>query len=160
MQNIPNKHYYILNYDQLNKIMFAENPTDVVLNEKAKQFIQKRRVEPTSKRQAHIKSLKNKITIEDPVIQEYLCNWIDAVYSKPKGFLSPTGVSIAQDELVQYTTDQGKQIELLKIAIKGGLRDLTWAIEQYEAKAGVGSRNFTDYNDNRAEQPADSAEVF
>lgn len=148
LKNIPNKNYYNLNFEQLSKILTAEHPTDVLSAEKAKQFVKQPRVEPLSKRKNRILQLKKKITIADPVIQQYMCDWIDAVYSNPKGFLSPTGVTIAQEELMAYAQDnQAKQIAVLKIAIKGGLRDITWAINDYEKQAGVGTRNFMDYND-------------
>lgn len=150
LQNVPNKNYYILNEEQLVKIMQAENPSEIIGEEKAKQFIKPNRVEPMSKRKTHIVSLKKKINVEDPVIQEYFINWIDAVYDNPKGFLSPSGVVIAQQELLAYSMDQAIQIDILKIAIKGGMRDMTWAIEQYEKQAG--SRNFTSYNDIKADE--------
>ena len=83
------------------------------------------------------------------------------MYSNPKGFLSPSGVVFAQQELLQYTKDQEKQLEILKIAIKGGLRDLTWAIEQYEKKNGVGSRNFARYEDIKEDSNVSvNSEVF
>lgn len=148
LKNIPNKNYYNLNSEQLNKILTAENPSDVLGDEKAKQFTKQPRVEPISKRKNRILQLKKKIIVADPVVQQYMCDWIDAVYTNPKGFLSPKGVEIAQEELLAYAKgNQEKQIAILKIAIKGGLRDITWAIEQYEKQAGVGTRNFMDYND-------------
>lgn len=148
LKNIPNKNYYNLNTEQLTKILTAENPSEVLGDEKAKQFTQQKRVEPLSKRKNRIIQLKKKISVSDPIIQQYMCDWIDAVYTNPKGFISPTGVSIAQEELLAYTkNDQEKQIAILKIAIKGGLRDITWAIEQYEKQSGIGTRNFMDYND-------------
>jgi len=152
LQNVPNKNYYILNEEQLVKIMQAENPGEIIGEEKAKQFIKPTRVEPTSKRKTHIIALKKKINMEDPVIQQYFVDWIDAVYSNPKGFLSLSGVVMSQQELLAYTQDQDKQIAILKIAIKGGMRDMTWAIEQYEKQAGVGSRNFAKYEDIQADK--------
>lgn len=149
LKNVPNKNYYIFNQEQLIKIMVAEDPSEVLGTEKAKQFTKGARIEPLSKRQNRIIGLKKKITIEDPVVKQYLVDWIDAVYSRQKGgFLSPTGVTIAQEELIAYAKDnQEKQIAILKIAIKGCLRDLTWAIEQYEKQNPVGTRNFMEYND-------------
>ena len=147
LQNVPNKNYYILNEEQLIKIMQAEDPSKVIGEEKASQFIKAKRVEPISKRKTHIESLKKKINLQDPVLQQYFVDWIDAVYTNPKGFLSPSGVVIAQQELLAYSTEQEKQIAIIKIAIKGGLRDMTWAIEQYEKQSGVGSRNFAKYDD-------------
>ena len=102
LKNIPNKNYYIINEEQLFKIMQSNNPTEIIGEEKSKQFIQKPRVEPINKRQSHIIQLKKRIKVDDPIIQTYLIDWIDAVYSNPKGFLSPTGIDIAQQELKAY----------------------------------------------------------
>ena len=161
LKNIPNKNYYIINEEQLFKIMQSNNPTEIIGEEKSKQFIQKPRVEPINKRQSHIIQLKKRIKVDDPVIQTYLIDWIDAVYSNPKGFLSPTGIDIAQQELKAYSGDnQEKAINVLKIAIKGGLRDLTWAIEQYESKSGANSNNFANYSDIKADINNVSEEIF
>lgn len=159
LQNNSNKNYYILYEDQLNLIITSEKPEDMIKNSQAKQFL-KKRTEPVSKRQTHIASLKKRIKVEDPVIQTYMCDWIDSVYDKPKGFISPKGVEIAQEELFAYAKTQDVQIALLKIAIKGGLRDLSWAIEQYEKQNPAGSRNFAVYNDIVAEKNTSSSEVF
>ena len=161
LKNIPNKNYYIINEEQLFKIMQSNNPTEIIGEEKSKQFIQKPRVEPINKRQSHIIQLKKRIKVDDPIIQTYLIDWIDAVYSNPKGFLSPTGIDIAQQELKAYSGDnQEKAINVLKIAIKGGLRDLTWAIEQYESKSGASSNNFANYSDIKADINNVSEEIF
>ena len=147
LQNVPNKNYYIINSTQLEKIVTSENPTEVLSSAVAGQFLQKKRVEPVSKRQTHISQLKKYVKVEDPVIQDYFIQWIDAVYSNPKGFLSTSGVTFAQQELLAYTQEQEKQINILKIAIKGGMRDMTWAIQKYEETSGTGSRNFAKYTD-------------
>ena len=161
LKNIPNKNYYIINEEQLFKIMQSNKPTEIIGEEKSKQFIQKPRVEPINKRQSHIIQLKKRIKVDDPIIQTYLIDWIDAVYSNPKGFLSPTGIDIAQQELKAYSGDnQEKAINVLKIAIKGGLRDLTWAIEQYESKSGANSNNFANYSDIKADINNVSEEIF
>lgn len=161
LQNVPNKNYYIINIEQLNKILASDNPEDVISSEKAKQFIQGKRVEPTSKRQTHISQLKKYIKVEDPVIADYLVQWIDAVYSNPKGFLSTSGVTFAQQELLEYAKDdQDKQIKILKEAIKGGYRDMTWAIQKYEDIYKVESRNFAKYSDIKATPSSNSGEVF
>ena len=161
LQNIPNKNYYNINFTNLSNILISDDPSKIISTEKANQFIRGKRVEPVSKRQTHIASLKKKIDVQDPVIQDYLVKWIDAVYSNPKGFLSPTGVVFAQQELFEYAKDdQEKQIKILKEAIKGGYRDMTWAIQKYEDLSGSGSRNFSSYTDNIASTSQDSSEVF
>lgn len=149
LQNVPNKNYYIIDYEVLFNIINASDPSSVISAEKASQFIRRRRVEPVSKRQTHIVALKKKINSPDPVIKSYFIDWIDEVYANPKGYLSPKGVEIAQQELAAYCKDnQEKQIAILKIAIKGGLRDMTWAIERYEKiNMSNSGKNFANYND-------------
>lgn len=163
LQNVPNKNYYILNEQQLTKIMTANDPADVIGEAKASQFTLKHRVEPISKRQSKIVDLKKKIKVNDPVIHQYLIDWIDSVFVNPKGFLSPKGVEIAQQELYAYCRDdQAKAIKILEIAIKGGLRDLSWAIDKYEEKNGVDpeSRNFNNYRDTKSVEKNESGEVY
>ena len=161
LQNIPNKNYYIINFNNLSNILNADDPTKILSTAVSEQFVRHKRIEPASKRQTHIASLKKKISVQDPVIQDYLVKWIDAVYSNPKGFLSPTGVVFAQQELLEYAKDnQEKQIKVLKEAIKGGYRDMTWAIQKYEEVNGVGTKNFASYTDNVASQTQASSEVF
>lgn len=161
VQNVPNKNYYILNEEQLNKILVADNPEEILGYEKAHQFITAKRVEPMSKRQTTINALKKKIRLEDPVLQTYFIDWIDAVYTNPKGFLSNKAVEFAQQELLAYCGDnQEKQLAIMKIAIKGGLRDITWAIEQYEKKQGTSQRNFASYDDIKAQDIDTDGEVF
>lgn len=163
LQNVPNKNYYIVNDTQLVAIMTAKNPSEVIGETKAKQFTNTPRVEPISKRQSNIIALKKKVKVEDPVIQTYLIDWIDSVFANPKGFLSPKGVEIAQQELYAYCRDdQAKAIKILEIAIKGGLRDLSWAIENYEKTylAKDSSRDFANYNDTKSLDKNESGEVY
>lgn len=161
LRNIQNKNYYIINTDQLVKICESQKPEEVIDAAAFTQLIRKPRVEPMSKRQTHINSLKRAIKSEDPVIQQYLCEWIDAVYTNPKGFLSPSSVNIAQQELEQYSKgSQSIKIALLKIAIKGGLRDMTWAINTYEKEHCMNSANFAVYNDIKSDGSNVVNEVF
>lgn len=160
LQNIPNKNYYILFKEQLTKILESDDPVTVIKSSNARQFVRSHRIEPVSKRKTYISNLKKKINVDDPIIQDYLCQWIDAVYVNPKGFLSPKSVEIAQEELFAYAKTQEIQIALLKIAIKGGLRDLSWAIEQYEKQNPIGTRNFASYNDIKADENVSNSEVF
>lgn len=161
LQNIPNKNYYVINYEQLTAILTATNPADIIGEAKASQFTFQKRTEPISKRQTHIVDLKKKVKVKDPLLQSYFIDWIDAVYTNPKGFLSPKAVEIAQNELLTYTGDNiDKQVEIMKIAIKGGLRDLSWAIDNYVKSKGSDSINFADYNDIKSNEKPDDKEVF
>ena len=147
LKNIPNKNYYYLNTDLLDKVSTAKNPVEVLGNEKAQQFVRQPRVEPISKRQNRIIQLKNKVSISNPTIKQCMYDWIDAIYSNPKGFLSPTGVSIAQQTLLAYASDnQEKQTAVLKIAADKEYRDITWAITEYEKQFGTGT-DIMNYND-------------
>jgi hypothetical protein len=160
LQNVPNKNYYILFKDKLDEIVNSSNPSDVIKSSSVKQFVREPRAEPMSKRKAYIAELKSYIKVSDPVIHDYLCQWIDAVYTNPRGYISKKGMEIAQEGLFAYAKTQDVQIALLKIAIKGGLRDLDWAIERYEKQNPSGTRNFASYNDIVAEQNTSSSEVF
>jgi len=153
LQNVPNKNYYIFNSEQFDLIMSAKSPSEVINNSQAAQFIKKPRVEPVSKRQTHIAKLKSCISISDPIMQQYFCDWIDAVYTNPKGFLSPSSVNIAQQELLAYCkNNQETQIAVMRIAIKGGLRDITWAIDQYEkTNTNKINNNFVEYKDIKSD---------
>lgn len=161
LRNIPNKNYYIINDEQIKKICESKKPDEAISLAEIAKVIRKPRVEPMSKRQTHINSLKRAIKADDPVIQQYLCEWVDAVYTNPKGFLSPSSVNIAQQELEQYSKgSQAIKIALLKIAIKGGLRDITWAINTYEKEHCVNSSNFAIYNDIKSDGSNVVNEVF
>lgn len=161
VQNSSSKNYYIINFSQLDKILTSDDPTKIVASEKANQFIRGRRTEPVSKRQTYINKLKTKVKMEDPVIQQYFVDWIDAVYANPKGFLSDHSVLIAQQELMEYAKDnQDVQIKVLKEAIKGGYRDMTWAIKNYEENNGMSSRNFASYLDIKVDPSSIPDEVF
>lgn len=160
LQNVPNKNYYVLFKDSLDEIVNSSNPSDVIKTSNVKQFVRTPRTEPVSKRKAYIAEMKGYIKVSDPIIHDYLCQWVDAVYVNPRGFLSKKAMEIAQEELFAYAKTQEVQIALLKIAIKGGLRDLSWAIEQYEKQNPSGTRNFASYNDIAAEQNISSGEVF
>lgn len=161
LQNVPNKNYYIINQDQLKKIIESEDPETVIENKGAKQFIKQPRVEPVSKRQTHIAKLKKKIKPTSPIVDQYLCDWIDAVYTNPKGFLSPSGVEINQKELEAYTQNEDTKIEILKIAIKGGCRELSWAINRYEDEVKPKATNsFVKYSDIASNGDDEVNEVF
>lgn len=148
-KNVQNKNYYSIDFAQLEKIITAVKPEDVLASATAKQFIKPPSVKPMSKHQMHIASLKKRLKHDDQIILQYLYDWVDSVYANPKGFLSISSVDIAVQELKAYADgDQEKQIGVLKIAIKGGLRDLTWAIQQYESKQNTNTtNNFVSYSD-------------
>lgn len=157
LQNIPGKNYYVLNREVLEKIIKSEDPVKVLEDSNMTQFIRRTRVEPRSKRQIGIEKLKKCIDLEDPVMQQYFIDWVDGVYAKQRGFLSPGAIKIAIEELYQYAKDdEQKRISVIRIAIKNGMRDMTWAIREYEKEnpPTEGSRNFGEYSDMKSEEPA------
>lgn len=150
-QKIKNKSYYILNDDQLDRILTASSPNNEIMQLSPIAFNKKTNINKAktlNKKDSHIIALKRSIDIEDELIHQYLCDWIDAVYTNPKGFLSNSSLKIAISELFSYApNDQEKQIAILQIAIKGGLRDMTWAISKYEQINNVKNlNNFVSYN--------------
>lgn len=150
-QKIKNKSYYILNDDQLERILTANSPSNEIMQLNPIAFSRKtniNRVKILNKKDLHIIELKKSINVDDELIRQYLCDWIDAVYTNPKGFLSNSSLKIAINELLDYAlNDQEKQINILQIAIKGGLRDMTWAISKYEQLNNTkNSNNFVSYN--------------
>ena len=163
VQNSSTKNYYILNDEQLDKIISSDDPSEILSFEKVNQFIKGKRKEPLSRRQTHINSLKKKIKVEDPLIQQYFVDWIDAIYSNQKGFLSTSGVVCAQQELMEYSKgNQNIQIKVMQIAIENCLREMEWAIKRYEKENGIDSRNFADYQDikHNLDDDPDTDEVF
>lgn len=162
VQNSSTKNYYILNDEQLDKIINSDNPAEILSFEKANQFIKGKRKEPLSRRQTHINNLKKKIKVEDPIVQQYFVDWIDSIYSNQKGFLSTSGVVCAQQELMEYSKgNQNIQIKVLQEAINGSLREMEWAIKRYEKNNGIDSRNFAAYQDIKTDYSMeDSDEVF
>lgn len=148
LQNIPNKNYYIVNFEQIDKIL--DDPNTAVESEIANQFIRGKRKEPLSKRQTHINAMKKCIRVESPVLQQLFVEWVDAVYTNPKGFLSKSSVEMAQQELLEYAKDNEiVQVKVMREAIKGGFRDITWAIQNYEKNNDVKSDSFASYNDKK-----------
>lgn len=145
VQGQADNHYYMLNEDL---IMNALNTNNSKTAFTIKPLINVKTVDnKMTKKDKHIISLKKSIRCDSPIINQYLCDWIDAVYANPKGFLSSSSIAISQNDLYNATNNDDERINILKIAIKGGYRDLSWAIEQYKNnKSNSSSRNFASYN--------------
>ena len=143
------KNYYIIDFDRLQTIMTSQNSVFDMFDQI--EFKKKARTPSKSgvtKLQKHKDSLKSKFNSYEPILQQHLCDWVDAVYDNPKGYITAPGLKIALSELDKYTNSTDEAVEILMIAIKGGLRDLTWAINRYEeSKKQVDLNNFSNYND-------------
>lgn len=149
-----NKNHYLVDFDRLQIIMnSASNVIELfepLKFEKKPKAAEQKAVE--TKQQRHVASLKSKFSSYEPVLRQYLCDWVDAVYDKPKGFITAAGLKISLNELDCNSNSVDESIEILKIAIKGGLRDLTWAINKYnESKKLVDLNNFSSYNEIKSD---------
>jgi len=86
-----------------------------------------------SQRQQWINVLKNSINCSNYELLTALRNWVDGVYSNPKGFLSKTSIKVFQDTLNEYTKgDLDLALRIVQIATVQGYRDCQWAINVYE----------------------------
>ena len=162
VQNNANKNYYIINEELLDRIVKSPAPEEVIASSKATQFVKKRRVEPVSKRKAYINDLKKKIKTDDPLIRQYLCDWIDSVYTNPKGFLSEKSLGDNEKYLFDYAKgDTDLAISILRVAIRSGWRNIEWAKNEYEEhnKDSV-SNNFVSYDAIKSDGTDVSDEEF
>lgn len=86
-----------------------------------------------SQKQQYINMLKNTINTSNYELLTALRNWVDGVYSNPKGFLSKTSVKVFQDTLNTYTEGNlDLALRIVQIATVQGYRDCQWAINLYE----------------------------
>lgn len=101
-----------------------------------------------NKKDQQIRSLKSVINVEDSVLHQYLCDWIDSVIERGNT-LTRAAVKLNIENLKNFTTDQELAIKVLKIAIINGWRDLYWAIEKVKPikKSSVSGNNFANYSD-------------
>lgn len=101
-----------------------------------------------NKKDQLIKSLKSVINVEDSVLRQYLCDWIDSVIERGNT-LTRSAVKLNIENLQNFTTDQELAIKVLKIAIINGWRDLYWAIEKVKPvkKNSISGNNFANYSD-------------
>ena len=89
------------------------------------------------------KALKAGIPIADMQLRELMGQWVDTIFENPNGFLSKQGVSMAVDDLLKFSNDTKVLGDIIRIAIKFGYRDMTWAINRYK---GVPSKPSADAN--------------
>ena len=138
VKNNLEKFYYSLDEDLLVKFLTVDSieETKKLLTPSAqkKTLISVPRTQAPSKRSQYILSLKKSIQEDDPILRECYCNWIDAVYANPKGFLSVSSIKQCIKTLKELTDNKSVQKEIIEIAIKNGSRNLDWAIEEYNKK--------------------------
>jgi len=94
-----------------------------------------------TKRQSEFDAMKSYIVCDNPELRAAYYDWIDAVGANPKGFLSKRSIEIFQkniDDFANHNLDTA--LKLIEIAIVGGFRDASWAIESYRRQFGVSYR--------------------
>lgn len=103
--------------------------------------------------------LKRHIKESDEVLRQYWCDWIDTICDSPKLYLSGPMVDLAQKDLDKFSLDVDKKIEIMKIAIKSGYREIQWAIDKYNSSNKV-NNNFANYSDIKSTGDQVVDEVF
>lgn len=98
-----------------------------------------------SMRQRTIAELKDKIKCDNEELREAYKCWIDGVYARPNGFLSARAISIFQKGVDDFAKrDLDLALKIIDIATVNGLRDVTWAIDNF-------NKNYAkDYYKNQA----------
>lgn len=77
----------------------------------------------------------------DPAVNEALKAWVEAIYaSKTKGFLTKAIIADFLDKLNAYTTSSEVKVELIKIAMNQGWKDMAWAISSYVRSAKLSGK--------------------
>lgn len=137
VKNNSEKFYYSLDENLLLKFIEAKSTEEAkkLLTKSAqkKSLISVPRTSTPSKRSTYINGLKKSLKEDDIMVRENLCNWIDAVYANPKGFLSASSIEQCLKTLNEFTRGNRElKIEIIQIAVKNGSRNLDWAIEVYQ----------------------------
>ena len=128
----------ILQIDESSKDLLcvdADALTGVLLDDrktveaKIKPIVKRKR---SSKREEVTLALKNRIETDNPELKTAYEEWIDAVMAR-QGWMTAAAVVEAQKVIDRYTNkDLDLALELLKIATINGLRDINWAINDFE----------------------------
>lgn len=126
-------NYYIINPLQIVECDGSQNISNMFLPKAMEVAEQESRVSKEDlKRESIKRNLKSSIQISDELLRQYVYMWIDTIYEKPNGFLSKTAVELAMQDLSNFSTDVLTRVEILKIAIKLGYKDIKWAINSYQ----------------------------
>ena len=159
-KNNANKNYYVINENRFISAVESRSLSDMIDDSTTDVSIKKTTAKTVTKKATHIDSLKKSIKVNDEVIRQYVCDWIDSVFANPKGFMSIQSLSMGIQELEAYSSMQDVKIEILKIAIMSGYRDITWAIQRYDEKNSKTGTNFVKYSDIKCDGNDVSSEAF
>ena len=125
----PSKSHYAFHEDVFNSLMSSQNFLETL---EISAEAPKKEAPRKNSRQKFVCSLKaGLLGLTSPIVHQYLCDWIDAVYANPKNCLSHQGVRLCVNDLINFSDVDDVRISIIKIAIKRGWRDLNWAIEDY-----------------------------
>lgn len=84
------------------------------------------------KREAIKVALKRNINVSNAELYDAYCEWIECVYQKD-GWMTSSAVKEAQRLIDEYTNkDLDIALAIIRIASTGGMRDMSWAIRDYE----------------------------
>ena len=85
-----------------------------------------------TKKQAILENLKKNVNSDNETLNNALCEWIEAVFSR-SGWASKKAVEVFQQRLHEYTNGDLKlALKLVEIATINGWKDCQWAINSYE----------------------------
>ena len=108
-------------------------------------------------------NIKNSIEEDNPVIKQLLFDWIDRIQSDPRNFVfTQASAQININELKEFSNNNPDiESEVLKIAIKRSIGDLSNAIKIYrENQRNNSMNNFASYSEIKSTGEETSEEVF
>lgn len=112
--------------DALTGVLLDDRKT---IEAKIKPVVKRKR---TTKKEEIINALKNRIETDNPELRNAYEEWIEAVMAR-QGWMTAAAVTEAQKVINNYTNkDLDLALELIKIGTINGLRDMTWAINDFE----------------------------
>lgn len=116
-----------------------------------------------TKRDKMYYNIKNSIEEDNPVIKQLLFDWIDRIQSDPRNFVfTQASAQINMNELKEFSNNNPDiESEVLKIAIKRSIGDLSNAIKIYrENQRNNSMNNFASYSEIKSTGEETSEEVF
>lgn len=101
----------------------------------AKEEIKERKVT------AITKALKNSLKSTNQRVREKLEGWIDSIMMRFNGAISKSVVQTFEEDLMKYTSDEEKQLNIIKIATTQSYKNCEYAISYYEKSEKMRKQN-------------------
>lgn len=146
------KNHYTINYLIIKNIINQSVSTIETLDSIKASVVDKKK--KTSKKESKIDRLKKSISVDDTVVKQNLCDWIDSVIEKG-GYLTTQSVKINIDELTKFSSNKDIQNQVIKMATKNCWRDLSWAMDRLKNQNKIfseSSNNFEKYSNIKGSQ--------